>query len=69
MVFKAAKMVARLEKEGRANLIDDETKEIMQQLDGKEVMKDHYKALIHGEEEYYVRLGDEYYPVNKLDCE
>lgn len=69
MVFKAAKMVARLEKEGRAHLIDDETKETMKQLDGKEVMKDHYKALIYGEEEYYVRLGDEYYPVNKLDCE
>ena len=69
MVFSKAKMIARLEKEGKAHLIDKEITQIMDQIDGKEAIKNDFKALIHGEEEYFVKINDEYYPVNKLDCE
>lgn len=69
MKFSKAKMIARLEKEGRAHLIDEEAQKIMDELDGKEAIKNDFKALIHGVEEYFVRVGDDSYPVNKLDCE
>lgn len=69
MKFRADKMIARLEREGRGHLIDDEVKEIMAKLDGKEAIKNDFKALIHNEEEYFVCIGGERYPVNKLDCE
>lgn len=69
MVFRKSKMIARLEKEGKAHLIDEESKQIMDKLDGKEAIKNDFKALIYDVEEYYVHTVDGDYPVNKLDCE
>lgn len=69
MVFRKAKMIARLKQEGKEHLIDDEINEIMDLLDGKEVTKNDFKALVHGEEEYFIRVDYEYYPVCKQDCE
>ena len=69
MKFSKAKMIARLEQEGRAHLIDDESIKIMDELDGKEAVKNDFKALIYGVEEYYVHTENGNYPVNKLDCE
>lgn len=69
MKFSAAKMTKRLEQEGRAHLIDDETRDIMNKLDGKEAIKNDFKALVYDREEYYVCADGKNYPVNKLDCE
>ena len=69
MKFSKAKMIERLTNEGRASQIDTEVMHIMDKLDGKEAEKNHYKALIHDEEEYFVRVDGVSYPVNKLDCE
>lgn len=67
-VFSKEKMRARLEKEGRAHLIDDESAKIMDMLDGKEARKNDFKALIYDELEYYVNHEGENYPVNPNDC-
>ena len=70
MVFKKAKMLARVEKEGLLHLVDDEAITIMDKLDGREAKKNDFKALVYDQEEYYVTTEDgENYPVNKLDCE
>lgn len=69
MVFRKAKMLARLEREGRAHLANGAMLEIMDKLDGKPAVKNDFKALVHDVEEYMVNLNGEYYAVNKLDCE
>ena len=69
MKFSKAKMIERLHKEGRADQIDSEIMNIMNKLDGEEAIKNDFKALVHDEEEYFVRVGGVSYPVNKLDCE
>ena len=69
MVFKKAKMLARLESEGRSHLVNGGALEIMDRLDGKKATKNDFKALVHGEEEYFVTVNGTHYPVNKLDCE
>lgn len=69
MKFSKAKMIARLNEEGRGHLIDDEITEIMDKLDGKEAIKNDFKALVHDKEEYFIRVDDKCYPVNKEDCE
>lgn len=63
-------MLERLKQEGRIDTIDENSKRIMDMLDGKEAQKNHFKALVEGIEVYYV-TGDNgiNYPVNKLDCE
>ena len=68
MVFSKQKMMERLEKEGRAHLVDEESAEIMDMLDGKEARKNDFKALVHGELEYYVHVNGENYAVNPNDC-
>ena len=67
-VFSKQKMVERLEKEGRSHLIDEETIKIMDMLDGKEAIKNDFKALVYGKLEYFVRHEGETYPVNTDDC-
>ena len=67
-VFSKQKMLERLEKEGRSHLIDDESRKIMDALDGKEARKNDFKALIYDELEYFVTYEGENYPVNPNDC-
>lgn len=70
MKFSKAKMLARLEREGKLDAVDDSSKKIMDMLDGKEAEKNHFKALVEGMEVYYVKADNGInYPVNKLDCE
>lgn len=66
--FSKQKMLDRLETEGRLEEIDRESKEIMDRIDGLEVHKNHYKALVFDELEGYVihpELGQ--VPVNYKD--
>ena len=70
MKFSAAKMVARLTKEGRANEIDDSIMAIMEKLDGQEATENCWERRVLGCPVYYVVGKDgigEY--VNEADCE
>lgn len=67
-VFSKQKMMDRLEREGRAHLVDEESAKIMDMLDGKEAVKNDFKALIYDELGYFVRHEGENYPVNPDDC-
>ena len=70
MVFRKEKMLKRLAREGKSDAIDDNSKRIMDMLDGKEAQKNHFKALVEGIEVYYVKADNGItYPVHKLDCE
>ncbi|MBO5386866.1 MAG: hypothetical protein J6A59_01805 [Lachnospiraceae bacterium] len=68
-VFSKEKMLQRLEAEGRLDMIDDESRDIMSKIDGMPIEKNHFKALVYDELEFYVRdpkYG--YIPVNINDC-
>lgn len=68
-VFSQQKMIERLDREGRLDMIDEKSKEIMFKIDGLPAEKNRYKALVHDQLEYYVRhpeLGN--VPVNVNDC-
>lgn len=67
-VFSKQKMMARLEREGRAHLVDEDSAGIMDMLDGKEAVKNDFKALVYGQLEYFVRVNGENYAVNPNDC-
>ena len=67
-VFSKQKMMERLEKEGRAHLVDEESAKIMLMLDGREAVKNDFKALVYDELEYFVRHEGKCYPVNPADC-
>ena len=68
-VFSKEKMLARIEKEGRTDQIDERSREIMDKLDGLPAQKNHFKALVYDQLEYYVHheeLGN--MTVNIDDC-
>lgn len=67
-VFSKQKMLDRLKKEGRSDMVDEESAKIMDALDGKEAIKNDFKALVHGQLEYFVVYEDKSYPVNPNDC-
>ncbi len=67
-IFSKQKMMDRLTKEGRAHLVDEESAKIMDMLDGKEAVKNDFKALVYDELEYFVRHDGKNYPVNPDDC-
>lgn len=49
-------------------MIDEESIKIMNMLDGKEAVKNDFKALVFGQLEYFVRHEGSTYPVNPIDC-
>lgn len=67
-VFSKKKMLERLENEGRSHQIDEKSLEIMNSLDGKEAVKNDFKAPVYDELEYFVRHNGKNYPVNPSDC-
>lgn len=70
MRFSKQKMIDRVTREGRADMIDKQALEIMTKLDGKEATTSCWKRQVYGEPVLWVDLGDgkgEY--VNELDCE
>ena len=67
-VFSKEKMLERLKKEERLDEVDRDSREIMDKIDGLEVHKNHFKALVHDQIEGYVvppELGQ--VPVNYKD--
>lgn len=67
-VFSKQKMFERIEREGLSHLVDEECLRIMDALDGKEAIKNDFKALVYDELEYYVHHEGKNYPVNANDC-
>lgn len=69
MKFSAAKMLSRIEKEGRMNMVNEENLSLMNRLDGKEVTKNDFRDLVFGERSFFVKDSDgKKYPVNEMDC-
>lgn len=70
MVFKKEKMVARVTKEGRAEMIDDEVIEMMDNLDGCFASTNCWRRVVYGEPVLWVvgKNGEGAY-VNENDCE
>lgn len=68
LVFSKNKMLERLDKEGRGAEVGAGSLILMTALDGREVQKSRWEALVKGETNYYVRYSDENYPVNINDC-
>ena len=67
-VFSKQKMLERVEQEGLSHLLDQASLDLMDALDGKEALKNDFKALVYDQLEYFVRHGDRNIPVNPKDC-
>ena len=70
MVFRKQRMIDRVTREGRADMINDTVLAIMDKLDGKKATTSCWKRQVYGEPVLWVDLGNgegEY--VNELDCE
>lgn len=65
MKFSKAKMLARLEREGLIDQVDEEIEEILNKLDGKEVNTYCWNNVVYDMNEGIC----EGYPVNLDDCE
>lgn len=69
-VFSKEKMIKRLEKEGRANKIDNEIIAIMDNLDGQPVTTNSWNRQVKGEPVLAcIGKDGKYYEVNEDDCE
>ncbi len=58
LVFKKDLMIERLKKEKMLDTVDDKVLELMNRLDGKQVKKNDWKALLYGEVEYFCKDDD-----------
>ncbi len=69
MKFSKAKMMARIEKAGMLDMVDDEAREIMDNLDGQEATASCWNRVVRGEPVLWVvgKNGKGEY-VNELDC-
>lgn len=54
MVFKAQKMIDRITKEGRANLLDETTLKFIKSLDNKIGNTYNWRAQVYGEDVVYI---------------
>ena len=70
MRFSKAKMIARIKKEGREDMIDNEVTAIMDNLDGQTAEASCWRRVVHGEPGLWVvgKDGNGQY-VNEADCE
>lgn len=70
LIFRKKLMLERLKRENLLNLIDEKIINIMDQLDGKEVKKDDWDALLYDKITYFARTdAGEAYPINIEDVE
>ena len=70
MIFRKQKMIDRVTREGRADMINDTVLAIMDKLDGKKATANCWRRQVYDEPVLWVDLGNgqgEY--VNELDCE
>lgn len=70
MVFKKEKMLDRIKREGRLDMVDDNVLSIMDNLDGQEAHTNSWRRQVYGEPVLIVKGKDgTYCDVNELDCE
>lgn len=68
-IFSKEKMLERLEREGRLNEIDGQSRQIMDDIDGLPVEKNRFKALVYDINEGMVKHPVHgTLPVNLYDC-
>lgn len=68
-IFSKSKMLQRLEMEGRLQEIDEQSKQIMEDIDGLPVEKNRFKALVYGINEGMITHPIHgQLPVNFNDC-
>lgn len=70
MRFSKVKMIERITREGKADMLTDDVMAIMDKLDGKSASTICWRRQVYGEPVLWVDLGDgegEY--VNERDCE
>ena len=68
-IFSKEKMINRLKQEGRLEEIDEQSQQIMEDLDGLLVEKKRFKALVYGiNEGMVVHPVHGTLPVNLNDC-
>ena len=70
-VFRAAKMLARLEKEGRMNEVDEKTRAFIMMLDGKEGTDYNYQSVVNDEPLVWIEADNDQNGtyVNVMDCD
>lgn len=68
MKFSAKKMRERLIREGNEQMLP-QIEDILEKIDGKEAVKNRWKALVEDEVVYEVEADGKYYPVLIVDCE
>lgn len=70
-IFRKAKMLARIESEGKSDLLNSITLGIMDRLDGRPAEPNRWRQTVYGESDAWCctdETGDQY-PVNINDCE
>jgi len=70
LVFSKQRMLERLEREGRLEEIDAESREVMSRIDGLPAFRNDWKYVVLDELEYMVKDldTDKWIPVNIEDC-
>ena len=68
--FRKERMLARIKEEGLMDMVDEQTMQILNAIDGCEMLPNLWRQTIYGEDAYYVQTDDgKQYPVNPSDCE
>ena len=65
--FRAQKMIDRVKREGKEDLLTEETLKFIQSLDGKVGTDYNWQAIVKGENLVWLEEAKTY--VNKVDCD
>ena len=59
MIFKAQKMIDRIKREGRENLLDEDTIKFIWKLDGKRGNDYNWQSFVHGDDVVWIEKDEE----------
>ena len=70
-IFRAEKMLNRIAREGKEDLLDDKTRDFILSLDGAEGDDYNWRSFVHGEPLVWIDETDEHEGayVNVCDCD
>ena len=71
-IFKAEKMLERIKKEGKQNMLDEETKKLILKLDGKKGNDYNFMSVVHNEQVVWIEdpeMPEKGIYVALCDCE
>ena len=70
-IFHADKMIARVIREGKGDLLDDKTRELIKSLDGEPANDYNWESMVHGENLGLIAATDKHPEtyVNLADCD